>query len=262
LSSTSAVSSASASAQFCDQCGAALVPGARFCRACGHPVTDGLLPAAGPAALAVARAPRPFAVTAPWWVAGIGLLLAAAYILNQPVVPSAPSGMSAPPMAAGGGGEAPFAGGGGGGGTPPDISSMTPRERASRLHDRVMRYVEEGKADSAAIFAPMALASFSMLGDALDAHARYDYGRIAQETGDLTLAAAQADTILRASPTHLLGLALAANTATKAGNSAAATQFWQRFREARTAEIAKQLEEYQAHANDVERATTQAGSGR
>lgn len=260
------MSTASASAQFCDQCGAALVPGARFCRACGHSVTDGPLPAAGPAALAVARAPRPFAVTAPWWVASVGVLLAAAYILNQPVVPSAPSGMGAPPMAAaGGGGEAPFAsggGGGGGGGTPPDISSMTPRERASRLHDRVMRYVEEGKADSAAIFAPMALASFSMLGDALDAHARYDYGRIAQETGDLTLAAAQADTILRASPTHLLGLALAANTATKAGNATAATQFWQRFRDARSAEMAKNLEEYQAHANDVTRATTQAGSGR
>ncbi|MCC6244669.1 MAG: zinc ribbon domain-containing protein [Gemmatimonadaceae bacterium] len=260
------MSTASASAQFCDQCGAALVPGARFCRACGHAVTDGPLPMVGGSApAAVARAPRPLAVTAPWWVASVGLLLASAYILNQPVVPSAPSGMGAPPMAAGeggGGGDAPFANGGGGGGTPPDISNMTPRERASRLHDRVMRYVEEGKTDSAAIFAPMALSSFSMLGDALDAHARYDYGRIAQETGDLTLAAAQADTILRASPTHLLGLALAANTATKAGNAAAATQFWQRFRDARSAEMAKNLEEYQAHANDVTRATTQAGSGR
>lgn len=215
-----------------------------------------------PPPAAVARAPRPLTVTAPWWVAGVGLLLAAAYILNQPVVPSAPSGMGAPPMAAGAAGDAPFANGGGGGGAPPDISSMSPRERASRLHDRVMRYVEEGKMDSASFFAPMALSSFSMLGDALDAHARYDYGRIAQETGDLTLAAAQADTILRASPTHLLGLALAANTATKAGNTTAASQFWQRFRDARSAEMAKNLEEYQAHANDVTRATTQAGSGR
>ena len=49
-----------------------------------------------------------------------------------------------------------------------DISNMSPRERASRLYDRVMRMHEERKADSIAFFAPMALAAYSAIPDVDD----------------------------------------------------------------------------------------------
>ena len=154
---------------------------------------------------------------------------------------------------------APFAGGAPNSGVPagaaPDIGSMSPRERASRLYDRIMRYTEEGKKDSAQFFAPMALASFEMLGAELDIDARYDYGRVATETGAFDVAAAQADTILQKSPNHLLGLALVARIATLNGDAAIASKSWKVFLGARDSELKKALPEYQLHAADIEQAT-------
>ena len=156
---------------------------------------------------------------------------------------------------------APFANGGGGGAAP-DISNMSPRERASRLYDRIMRYAEEGKRDSAQFFAPMALSSFELLGAELDTDARYDYGRVASETGNLQIAAAQADTILQKSPTHLLGLALSARAATLKGDTGAASKTWKAFLSARDVELKKALPEYQMHAADIEQATRLAQAGK
>ncbi|HMI56212.1 MAG TPA: hypothetical protein VK494_08500, partial [Gemmatimonadaceae bacterium] len=39
----------------------------------------------------------------------------------------------------------------------PDISGLTPQERADRLYNRVMLLASQGKIDSVAFFAPMAL---------------------------------------------------------------------------------------------------------
>ncbi|MEA3246485.1 MAG: hypothetical protein U9Q74_10060 [Gemmatimonadota bacterium] len=145
---------------------------------------------------------------------------------------------------------APFAGSGA---ATTDISSMTPQEAASRLFDRVMRYSSEGKADSAAMFAPMAIMAYERIGP-LDAHARYDIGSIAAVTGDAAAAAAQADTILKASPTHLLGLLLAAKAAVLTKNASAAAGFRRRFAAAVTSERAKRLPEYADHQRDIDTA--------
>jgi hypothetical protein len=145
---------------------------------------------------------------------------------------------------------APFAGTGP---ATTDISSMTPQEAASRLFDRVMRYSSEGKADSAAMFAPMAIMAYERIGP-LDAHARYDIGSIAAVTGDAAAAAAQADTILKANPTHLLGLLLAAKAADLSGNASAAAGFRRRFAAAATSERAKRLPEYADHQRDIDTA--------
>ena len=116
--------------------------------------------------------------------------------------------------------------------------------------------------DSAPMTAPMAMASFEMLqGVDLDVDARYDLGRVATEAGELGVAAAQADTILRASPTHLLGLALAARTAERQGDKSAAAASWKAFLSAKDAELRKNLPEYQAHAADIEAATRIASGG-
>ena len=234
----------------CHHCGAALAPGARFCNECGTAAG-----AAGGASSVAAPAKPASSVStyAPWVVATVLLFSVVGYFAGRGW-----SGGGAAP-ATDGGSVAPFANGARG--PAPDISNMTPREQAGRLYDRIMRYVEEGKKDSAQFFAPMALSSFEMLGSELDLDARYDYGRVASETGNFDIAAAQADTILKQAPTHLLGLALAARTATQRGDAAAAARSWKAFLAAKDSEMKKNLPEYQAHASDIEQATRLA-SGR
>lgn len=128
---------------------------------------------------------------------------------------------------------------------------MTAEEAASRLFDRVMRYASEGKADSAQMFAPMAILAYDRIG-ALDAHARYDVGTISAVVGDGPAAAAQADTILASQPNHLLGLILAAKAADLGKNPAAAARFRARLESAATAERAKGLQEYTDHLRDID----------
>lgn len=149
--------------------------------------------------------------------------------------------------------DAPFAPFAGGATRAPDISNMSPEEAASRLFDRVMRYATEGKPDSAAMFAPMAILAYDRVGT-LDAHARYDIGTISAVVGDGQAAAAQADTILAGQPNHLLGLILAAKAADLTKNTAAAAGFRARLTSALTAEKAKGLTEYTDHQRDIDEA--------
>jgi hypothetical protein len=144
---------------------------------------------------------------------------------------------------------APFATGASGG-RPPDISSMSPAERAIRLYDRVMMAHEHGRADSVQLFAPMAIAAYEQL-DSLDADARYDLGRIAAVAGNETLARAQADTILATQPNHLLGLILAGNAARIRSDITAERSYYDRLVAAAPSERAKQIPEYVTHQNDI-----------
>jgi hypothetical protein len=143
----------------------------------------------------------------------------------------------------------------------PDISSMSPDERASRLFDRVMRYGEEGKTDSIKIFAPMAIQAYEMLGPP-DAHARYDMGMIAVVSGDAQLARAEADTILSANKTHLLGLVLAAKAAGLRQDPAARAEYQRRLVAAEPAERAKKLKEYEDHRADIDAALKPTGASK
>jgi len=135
-----------------------------------------------------------------------------------------------------------------------DIANMSPEEAASRLFDRVMRYASAGKLDSAAIFAPMAIQSYGRLGPP-DAHARYDIGTISAVIGDAATARAQADTILKAQPNHLLALILAAKAADLRKDATAAAKFRARFAAALPAERAKGLTEYSEHQNEIQTAS-------
>jgi hypothetical protein len=130
----------------CNSCGAPLTPGAHFCHRCGA--------AAGAAAGAarVVGGPSPGGPAGrrsivPWIVAGAGALALVILVAAQQGKESSPTGGDL-------GGGAPLATGAVRG---PDISAMSPRERADRLYDRVMRLVEEGKSDSAAFFSTMAV---------------------------------------------------------------------------------------------------------
>lgn len=216
----------------CASCGADLPPGVRFCSACGAPTH---------AASTQATAQR--GTPPAWAIAAAILVVLVAFIVGQRMGTSQTSPVASANPAFGG-----FAGSG----TPAsDISNLTPQEAASRLFDRVMRYASEGKADSAGMFAPMAIMAYERIGP-LDAHARYDVGSISLVTGDAAGAAAQADTILKQNSTHLLGLLLAARAADALSKPADAARYRSRFATAVKTERAKTLPEYTDHERDID----------
>ena len=220
--------------KFCSNCGAALNEGARFCHVCGVAVGT------------VSAAPAAGGVNRLFWVPSvISLVAVVALVAVQfgSLPASGPDDDQRTVMAAPG--------------RPPDISQMSPQEQADRLFDRVMRYASDGKTDSAAFFAPMAMGAIEALGP-LDNHRRYDLGLIAVVSGDAAAARAQSDTILKSRPTHLLGLILAAKAAIARGDNAAAAALWQRLVAAEAKERAAGLPEYEGHANDLAAGLEQA----
>ncbi len=225
----------------CGVCGASLTPGSKFCHDCGAPAgaqaQRGRVARQGPPA----GAPRS---NLPW------VLGALAFVTVVVIYAAQRSGQSAPP-------QAPVPTGAAG----VDIASMTPQERASRLFDRIMRFSEEGKKDSVELFASMAIPVYESLGP-LDLDGRYDLGRIAQVSGQLDIAQAQADTMLAQAPSHLLGLILASAVADARGNKAARSTLERRLLDAEASQLALGLDEYTRHKGDIDAAISVARSRR
>lgn len=248
----------------CAGCQAALTPGARFCHRCGTP--------AGAAAAASAPArgdARGLAGALPWAFAAIALVALIALVVGQRLGAREMGRPVNTPGSAMANGQAPFVAGGAEGGSggalppgrAPDISQMTPEQRAERLFDRIVSYSERGLADSVQLFAPMAVAAYQMM-DSLNVDQRYDLGRVAEISGDLPLARAQADTILRRSPTHLLGLVLALNVARRAENGRDIQALERRLVAAAPSERAKGLREYLLHQVDIDDALARTRANR
>src|SRR5688500_6010890 len=217
----------------CRACASALTPGARFCHHCGAQVG---------AAIAGSAPDRPTNAI-PWIVASIALVALLALVAAQRF--SAPNALPQTPLG-GGPGEQPMA-------RAPDISQLTPRERADRLFDRIMALHERGRTDSVQFFAQMAIPAYQMV-QPLDLDARYDMGRIAEVAGLADFARAQADTILRADPNHLLGLVLAIRAARLTRDESAASAFERRLVAAEPAERRRNRDEYTRHRADIDAA--------
>lgn len=249
-------------AQTCPSC-AAPSTGGRFCASCGAPFSGALCAACrstltagakfchrcGSAVGATPTADARNATTIPWAVASIALLALVALVAGRNFgAHRAATTSEAPVPAAQPDQPGPVA---------PDISSMSPAERADRLFDRVMRLHEEGKDDSVQFFAPMVLAAYQALSP-MTLDQRYDLGRIGEVVGLTDVAQAEADTILSQSPTNLLGLALAARAATSSKQDSAARGFYKRLLAAEPAERKKKLPEYDRHRADIDAALAQA----
>jgi hypothetical protein len=233
-------SSPAAKPRFCSECGTPFLPDAKFCHNCGVAVGGHGTNTASAATISPLLK---------WGVPAAALLALVVLSLVRMNGPAAvPASAGATPLAAGGGV------------APPDISSMTPEERADRLFNRVMRLWSDGKTDSAAFFAPMAISAFEELSP-LTAHSRYDLGLVALVSGDIAKAAAQSDTILKARPTHLLGLVLAARVADARGDVTAAKAVRQRLLAAEKSERANPLPEYNDHDADLRAAIELARKG-
>lgn len=230
--------------KFCSACGTRLLPDALFCHECGATIDGQRRADARVYADAVAGG----TTTAVRW--GVPALAILAVVLLSV-------------WTAGSRGSADTTGGvplGTRSGVAPDLSSMSPEEQADRLFNRVMRLSSEGKADSAAFFAGMALGALESL-QPLDAHRRYDMGLVALVAGDAARAQAQADTILARRTTHLLGLSLAARAADARGDVAAARAFRRRLLAAESTERAQGLQEYADHDADIRAAVELARKG-
>src|SRR5439155_398735 len=137
----------------CHACGAPLAATAKFCHKCGAQVGGGQAPG--------------WWVGLPWGVAGaaLGALLA---VLALRIGRSREPG-AVPDGARGGTAAGSLL-------PAPDISQMSPEERATRLYNRVMTLHSQGKADSAEFFLPMALQAYAML-PALDIDGRLPASR-------------------------------------------------------------------------------------
>ncbi|HET6761976.1 MAG TPA: zinc ribbon domain-containing protein, partial [Gemmatimonadaceae bacterium] len=228
----------------CAACSAELSPGAKFCHRCGAAVGS-----AGTAG----RESRTNAL--PWIVAALAFLALFAMAAGRGFNATRGSTLDGSQNAL------PQAGlddrGAGMGIRAPDISSLSPEERADRLYNRVMLLASQGKVDSVQFFAPMALTAYQMLAP-LNADQRYDMGRIGEVVGAIPLAKAQADSILRENPNHLLGLILGARLATLEGDTTRLHQYERRLVAAEKAETAKKRDEYVRHQDDITSALQQA----
>src|SRR3954464_2036808 len=256
---TCASCGASAHGHYCANCGAPLAgakciscasdlsTGAKFCHRCGAA-------AGGPSP---SREPKTNSL--PWIVAALAFLalfaMAAGRGFNAKRSSTVDGSSNALPQAglddrAGGDDQSA-------GVRAPDISSLSPQERADRLYNRVMTLASQGKIDSVQFFAPMALTAYQMLSP-MNADQRYDMGRIGEVVGALPLAKAQADSILRENPNHLLGLILEARLATIAGDTAQVRSYERKLVAAQKAELATKRVEYIRHQDDITNALQQA----
>jgi hypothetical protein len=127
-----------------------------------------------------------------------------------------------------------------------DLSSMTPRERADRLYNRVMTSASAGDTAQARAFLPMALAAYDQV-PALDPDGHYHAAVLLLLGDDPAAARARADSILREAPTHLFGLFTAAQAERGLGNATTARDFYRRFLAHYDEELARGRPEYSDH---------------
>ena len=174
-----------------------------------------------------------------WWMAGallVGLIMVIAY----PVYGPDRSG-AAPPVAVGPAVSTP------GRGAPPDLTTMTPREAADILFNRVMRSVAANDDADVQFSLPMAIGAH-VRAEPLDTDGKFHFVLL-QLTGQFNTEALEgAEEILSEHPNHLLGLAMAGDASLALGDSASAGAYYRRWLDAYDSETEKDLLEYRDHS--------------
>lgn len=235
---------ASGEGKFCSSCGVALgtpecpscghqsQAGARFCNQCGGSLAAGAGEAAVPAA---ARSGDGATANMGWWIAGAllaGLILVVAWPIYGPGSQAPPPSPAQSPGALGASGV--------------DLASMTPRQAADRLYDRVMTAVSAGNQGEVLGFMPMAIAAYERAVplDSDGVHHLATLLREAQRHEESMAVAAQA---LEGAPDHLLLLSSAGDASAALDDDAAARGYYQHMLEVWEAELAEERPEYLAH---------------
>jgi hypothetical protein len=136
-------------------------------------------------------------------------------------------------------------------GLPPDISSMSPRERFNRLYNRVMQAAQSGDEASVSRFTPMALLAYAQL-DTVDADARYHAALLQAHTGEIDAAGALADSILAGDPGHLFGYVVRGTVARFRKDQEALNQAYSAFLKRFDSEMKRGRPEYAEHRTSVD----------
>ncbi len=241
----------SATANFCSRCGGALrgppcpacdapaEAGDRFCTQCGK-------------ALRAKRVPFSASSNRVAVAAGVlvTLLLVVVLVVRIGGGASGPGDQrssSGPADGAPGGSPTPL-----GPTSAVDLGSMTERQAATLLFNRVMGNVEAGNLAEAARFLPMALAAYDRI-PALSLDDRFHLSLLHAQAGDGASALVVAEAGLAVRPTHLLCLAAAAEAAILLGDEAKARAHYQTLVDVYEEESRAGLEEYgtgeAGHAN-------------
>lgn len=244
---------AEAAGNFCASCGASLKPGPcpscgtqpdagdRFCNRCGTflqgeaDVSGG---AGAPATRGAGGSPNI------GWAAAGGLLVVLILVLAWPRLQASDPPQRAGAVAPAGGAAAPGAASG------VDLSSMTPREAADRLFNRVMQAVSAGNDAEVQSFLPMAVAAHERAMP-LDADGMFHLALLQLTAQDLAGAVATAESALADEPDHLLLLSVAAEAQKEAGNDEAAAELYRHILDVWETETTAGREEYDAHRETI-----------
>ena len=217
----------------CRRCGVRLPAGTRFCTSCGTPVGGGLARGTG----AKERAPGG-GTGGPdlgWWVAG-ALLVAVLVVVGIGVVREPDDPRAAPAIGATSGGD----------GAPPDLSTMTPREAADRLFNRVMSAAAREDTGEANAFLPMAIDAYE-LATPLDDDGLFHLSLLQRAAADFQASLASAVAGLEENPDHLLNLSSAAEAFLELGRLDDGLAYYQRMLDAWDRELASDRAEYEEH---------------
>jgi hypothetical protein len=134
-----------------------------------------------------------------------------------------------------------------------DLGSMTPRQAADRLFDRVMREDEAGNEAQAQQFATMAIQAYGMLPPGeVDADAHFHLALLNLVLDDVDAADREADLILSLDDEHLLALSIKARVAQTRGDAAAEAAAYNRYLDALPAGLTSGTPEYEMHDNMLE----------
>jgi tetratricopeptide (TPR) repeat protein len=176
---------------------------------------------------------------APWWIAGVamfGLILVVGWsAVSRSAASTAPGG-GMPPGAAGN----PAAGQ-----STLDLNSMTPREAADRLFNRVMQTMAAGDTTNALFFQPMAVEAYQRA-EPLDLDGIIHEALLEMLT-DPAAALATSERVLQSEPDHVLGLGTAGRAAIAMGDSAKAKEYYEHLLRVYDTEYARNLVEYDGH---------------
>jgi hypothetical protein len=228
--------------RFCNKCGAKVSGGASFCNQCGAPVKGGPQVSRKEAAAAAVGGSN-----AAWWAAGVAMFMVILIVGWNMTRRDGPSQAE---------GTAPAAGNPATGQSTLDLSSMTPREAADRLFNRVMSSISSGDTAAALSFQPMAVQAYQVI-EGLDIDGLFHQGLL-EMLANPSAALATADRILEADPDHLFGLNLAAQAALGMEDLQRAVASYQRLVDVFSTQVARSLPEYQAHQGLVDQMPAEA----
>lgn len=242
----------------CPNCGAKPEPGARFCTRCGSAMTGGGSGPVGAQAAASSRDGGGGDSQIGWWAAG-GLLVVLMMVVAWPIL--RPDEVGGPPT--GGTGAAVSSGGGpASGASSVDITSMTPREAADALYNRVMRYASAGDSANLVAFMPMAIGAHERA-QPMDVDGHFHLASLQLLAGDFAGALATSRSALEEAPNHLLANYSAAQAAAEMGDEATAREHYQAILDHWDAEMSSGNIDYESHADMMDgiRQTAQAAVG-